>query len=165
MPLKFIIQNNIMKAVDGILTSYNFKSEQDRSIAGVLSLAANIESYAEGILQPYNITLRQYRIMRQLRILYPDMIAVSDLREYVIHKKADVSRMAERLVRTGWLEKITCEKDKRVTYVKITQQGIGLMNMIEPLEKNFSKPINILTDANLGQFNEYIELMLGSFSN
>jgi DNA-binding MarR family transcriptional regulator len=43
----------------------------------------------------------------------------------MIERNSDVSRIVDRLVKTGWVEKIECPHDKRSTWVKITESGLA----------------------------------------
>lgn len=84
-------------------------------------------------LQQEDITPQQYNILRILRGSKKPLSTLQ-IRERMLDKMSDTSRIVERLVKKELLEKKTCSIDKRLVDVKITDSGLALLNRLE--EKN-----------------------------
>lgn len=84
-------------------------------------------------LQQEDITPQQYNILRILRGSKKPLSTLQ-IRERMLDKMSDTSRIVERLVKKELLEKKTCSTDKRLVDVKITDSGLALLNRLE--EKN-----------------------------
>lgn len=152
-----------MPQLDEIFKNYTYTNEKHKALVGILFVAAKIEAHLEGLLEPYHITLRQYRIMRQLRAINPGCISVYDMKDYLINKNADTSRLAKRLINTGWVEKTTCENDRRIINLKITEKGLEIMDAIDIHTNEFLMPVNGLNDELVAEFNGCLELILDTF--
>lgn len=84
-------------------------------------------------LQEEDITSQQYNI---LRILRGSKIPLSTLqiRERMLDKMSDTSRIVQRLLKKGLVEKKTCIADKRLVDIKISATGLALLSRMD--EKN-----------------------------
>jgi len=82
--------------------------------------------------KPYGITLQQFNVLRILRGQHPDPISTSDIRERMLDRMSDVSRIVDRLVRKELVERKTCKADKRLVDVVITSQGLALLTETDP---------------------------------
>ncbi len=84
-------------------------------------------------LQEEDITSQQYNI---LRILRGSKIPLSTLqiRERMLDKMSDTSRIVERLLKKGLVEKKICTADKRLVDIKISATGLALLSRMD--EKN-----------------------------
>jgi len=148
------------KLVDNIFKDYKYKNEQHKTLVSVLFVAAEIEAGMEKILATYGITLRQFRLLRQLRMINPESIPVHDIIHYMINKKADSSRLADRMAKAGLIEKYVPEEDKRMSYVRITPKGLDLINSIDKEEDKFLRVVSSIGKDATPIFNEYLEKML-----
>jgi len=70
-------------------------------------------------------------VLRILRGQYPNPATVNLIRERMLEKNSDVSRMVERLKKAELLERVTCEQDRRAVDVVITQKGLNLLQVID----------------------------------
>ncbi|TAG10817.1 MAG: MarR family transcriptional regulator [Sphingobacteriia bacterium] len=84
-------------------------------------------------LQEEDITSQQYNI---LRILRGSKIPLSTLqiRERMLDKMSDTSRIVQRLLKKGLVEKKICIADKRLVDIKISATGLALLSRMD--EKN-----------------------------
>ncbi|HEY0039943.1 MAG TPA: MarR family transcriptional regulator, partial [Flavisolibacter sp.] len=74
-----------------------------------------------------DITHQQYNILRILRGAHPKPLSTLQIRERMLDKMSDTSRIVDRLVLKDLVEKRTCSKDKRLVDVTITEKGQALL--------------------------------------
>ena len=100
---------------------------------------ANLHSAA---LKPHNLTIQQFNILRILRGQYPEVVNLKLIKERMLDKMSDVSRLVERLREKGLVERKICPKDRRNIDVCITENGLDLLKEldkdIEKLDRLFS---------------------------
>src|SRR5688500_16480790 len=65
------------------------------------------------MLKPYGISMQQFNILRILRGQHPKPATINLLKERMLDKSSDASRLVERLKKKGLVERVTCEKDRR----------------------------------------------------
>ena len=74
-----------------------------------------------------DITHQQYNILRILRGAHPKPLSTLQIRERMLDKMSDTSRIVDRLVLKELVEKRLCPKDKRLVDVTITEKGQALL--------------------------------------
>src|SRR4051812_26580497 len=74
-----------------------------------------------------DITHQQFNILRILRGSFPKPLSTLQIRERMLDKMSDTSRIVDRLVVKGFVKKTTCPTDKRLVDVIITDKGQKLL--------------------------------------
>lgn len=95
----------------------------------------------ETALKSSGITSQQYNILRILRGQHPNPCTVLLLRERMLDKQSDASRLVQRLVAKGLVQSHDCPDDRRRTNVLITEKGLMLL---KELDKKTDRVINSL---------------------
>ena len=123
-----------MKSIDKELVS-NFSSEQHRLIVNILYTAEWLNTEMSVIVKDKGITTVQYNILRILLGSYPNTLSVGDVKKRSINKKADVTRILDRLVEKDLVTRELCPENRRRMDVKISKKGILMMEELSPLIK------------------------------
>lgn len=96
-------------------------------------------------LKPHNITLQQYNMLRILRGA-GDPISTRCIRERMIDKMSDTSRLVDRLCQKGLVNRDACCSDKRRVDVTISEQGLQLVSSIESTNTGLEEMLSKLTE-------------------
>ena len=70
-----------------------------------------------------DITAQQFNILRILRGSFPAPLSTLQIRDRMVEKMSDTSRLVDRLVTKGLVKKVTAETDRRLVDVFITEKG------------------------------------------
>ena len=81
-------------------------------------------------LKPHDITLTQYNVLRILRGAGKPL-STACIRERMIDKNSDTSRLVDRLSKKEWVNRASCCVDKRKVDVTISQKGLDLIAILE----------------------------------
>jgi len=92
-------------------------------------------SYTEGwlnnVIRPqfekYNLTVQQFNILRILRGQLPCPATVNLLKERMIDKMSDASRIVDRLVQKELVSRCTNTKDRRAVDIRISDKGLDVL--------------------------------------
>jgi len=82
-------------------------------------------------LSPYNITQQQFNVLRILRGQHPNPCTINLLKSRIIDKLSDVSRIVERLVQKGYIQKNVNALDKRALDIVISKKGLALLQKLD----------------------------------
>jgi DNA-binding MarR family transcriptional regulator len=111
--------------------------------------------------EKYNLTQQQFNILRILRGQYPKPATVNLLKERMIDKMSDASRIVDRLVQKGLVSRCTNTKDRRAVDIRISDTGMEVLSRMDDefkakdyLEKN-------LTEEEAGQLSEFLDKLRG----
>lgn len=108
-------------------------------------------------LQPYGITPKQYTILRNLALRSPDSQSIQDVRDNLADKMSDASRLIDRLEKKGYIEKFPSDFDRRSNRVRISDQGIKLLDQISKHLDNLDRFVKErLDDREISSLNELL---------
>ncbi|MVN22725.1 MarR family winged helix-turn-helix transcriptional regulator [Mucilaginibacter arboris] len=107
-------EDNYHKAVVNISYTYNWLSNllRDR-------------------LEKYSITHQQFNILRILRGQYPNPATINLLKERMIDKMCDASRIVDRLVQKELVTRCTNSKDRRAVDIRISEEGLKILSLLD----------------------------------
>jgi len=127
------------------ISSSKFTSNYHKSIVDILYTYGWITNLLKKRLDDRDITLQQYNILRILRGQFPNPATVNLLRDRMLDKMSDASRIVERLHKKGLLSRMANEKDRRAVDILISKQGLAIlqeldvaMDMDELLKENLT---------------------------
>jgi DNA-binding MarR family transcriptional regulator len=73
----------------------------------------------------HGLTLSDYEVLLRLKNTEGGMMRRVDLAEQVLLTASGITRLLEGLERAGFVRKETCASDARVSYAKITDEGLA----------------------------------------
>jgi len=83
-------------------------------------------------LKTFGLTHVQFNILRLLQSQHPDMISVGEVKKRVLFRTSDVTRLIDRLVNKGLVERSLCEQNRRKMDLRISGKGLKLIEGILP---------------------------------
>ncbi|MBA4250774.1 MAG: MarR family transcriptional regulator [Chlorobiaceae bacterium] len=83
------------------------------------------------------ITPAQFNILRILRGQYPEAASINLLKERMLDKMSDASRLVDRLKIKKLVKREVCPDDRRKVEVVITKSGLQLLEKMSELEEHF----------------------------
>ena len=133
-----------------------FRSEYQKAILNIYYTNCFIGSQFHEALREHKITQQQYNILRILRGQHPEIASMGLIKERMLDKSSDVSRLVERLRIKKLIERRTCKKDRRQADVKITNSGLDLLVKTDGCEKQMD---NILSNLSIGEVKSLNDLL------
>ena len=108
-------------------------------------------------VKPENITHQQYNILRILRGSHPEPLSTLQIRERMIDKMSDTSRIVDRLIVKGFVKKNICKADKRLVDVSITEKGRKLLLKLDDKSSEIDEIFFNLSDAEAETFSKLLD--------
>lgn len=78
----------------------------------------------------YDLTMPQFNILRILRGA-KESITVNTVKQRMVEKSPNTTRLMDKLIDKGLIERERCSDDRRVVYVKISEEGLKLLQKID----------------------------------
>jgi DNA-binding MarR family transcriptional regulator len=116
-----------------------FKSEYHKLAVNIMFTHGWLMSLQKKLFDKYEITGTQYNILRILRGQHPEPVTVNTLKDRMLDKMSDTSRLVERLRLKKLVERNICNVDRRRTNVTITENGLSLLKDLDSVDKEFEK--------------------------
>lgn len=116
-----------MRLEDEIKQS-SFKSEQSKLIVNLIYTSNRLKEQITARLKENGLTMQQYNVLRIVRGAGETGSTTSEIRERLLDKMSDASRMVDRLVSMDLLEKVRDKEDRRIVFIYLTLKGGKLVN-------------------------------------
>lgn len=123
-----------------------FKSDKQKAMLNILYTYGWVIERIKNFLASEDITHQQYNILRILRGAAPSPLSTLQIRERMLDKMSDTSRIVDRLVLKGLVKKITCKADKRLVDVTITDRGQKLLQKLDGQADHIEDVMKNLTE-------------------
>ncbi|HET9425926.1 MAG TPA: MarR family transcriptional regulator [Gemmatimonadaceae bacterium] len=133
-----------------------FNSIEQEALLSIVRTSAHLMDRFELFLRPYGITATQYNVLRILRGSEPDGLCRNELRDRMLTRMPDVTRLLDRMEEAGLVERSRDGEDRRMVTSRITKRAMQLLATLDPVvienEKYFfsgisQEQIQILIDV------------------
>ena len=128
-----------------------------RTVLDILHTASVINNMHLKFLKPFNLSVQQYNILRILRSSYPDSLTVQEIKEQMVDRTPNTTRMVDKLLLQKLVTRVRSNKDRRKVYVKITDQGLEIMSKTDIILKDFMKITDNLSSSETNQLSCLLE--------
>jgi len=146
-----------MGILEDIKQKRGFRNEYQKAAVNLLFTYGWLQEKIRVALDPFDITMQQYNVLRILRGNHPDPISTLEIRKRMLDKMSDVSRIVDRLILKQLVKKRVCEGDKRLVDVTISDAGLALLAKMEVYENEMDNVLNTITEAEAAQLNELLD--------
>ena len=144
-----------MKLEDEIRSS--FRNESHKAFVNIFFTNYYLSAQFETILKNYNITPQQYNILRILRGQYPKATNIGLIKERMMDKSSDVTRLVERLRIKKLVDRRASRKDRRKMDVKISKTGLELLAKVDTCEQQMDNLLSNLSEKDIIQLNDLLD--------
>ena len=134
----------------------SFRNEYQKGIINLIYTYNWMNEKMKKVFDNEGITAQQYNILRILRGAGKP-ISTLQIRERMLDKMSDTSRIVDRLVLKGLAKKTVCANDKRLVDVSISIKGKTLLEKIDLYEKDMDAILGNLTDAEAKSLNKLLD--------
>jgi len=114
------------------LLQTKFEGPHHEALLAVMLANATLDSMMDDVFDGSSITQPQYNVLRILNGVHPSAHSRGEIARRMVRRAPDLTRMLDRLVRMGLVERAKGEKDHRQSLAKITPQGRELLEQLRP---------------------------------
>jgi DNA-binding MarR family transcriptional regulator len=124
-----------------------------------LFLASNyLRSKIDTVCLQHSLTHSQFNVLRILKGTYPNGYSRGEIISRMVEPSPDVTRLIDRLIKEGLVERYATKDDRRLSCTKITQKGVNILSKINPKIKaiisGYTSPLTKTEKNNLSDICE-----------
>ncbi len=149
------IQLLYMKELEDILKTKVQLSQPKKTVLNISYLSIWIRDVITSALKPFDISIEQFNVLRILRGQKGNPTNLQDIQDRMISKMSNTTRLVDKLILKGYVERFTCEKNRRKVEIFITESGLKILDQIDPIVESKEKSITSnLSDEELRILND-----------
>ena len=134
-----------------------FRNDQHKALLNIYFTNSLLQSHYKDLMRPFDLTPQQFNVLRILKGQYPESVRIGLVKERMIDRNSDMTRLVQRLNQKGLIERITYPTDKRQFNLKITEKGIAVLEKLSEVVALFEDSLKGLSAEELEQLNLLIE--------
>ncbi len=135
-----------------------FRNEHQKATVNIIFSANWLHEKIKDFLEVEDITPQQYNILRILRGNKQPMSTLQ-IRERMLDKMSDTSRIVERILKKGLVEKKVCSYDKRLVDVNISKKGIAVLESLDKKNQALDSILRGLSAEEAAVLNKLLDKM------
>jgi len=114
------------------LKQENFSSVEQEALLNLFVASNYLHLKLEEVCNEFNITLAQFNVLRILKGAYPEGHPRGEIIKRMVEPAPDVTRLIDRLIIGGLVERYSSKDDRRLSLARITKKGINLLIKVNP---------------------------------
>lgn len=140
----------------------SFQSEQQKAVLNILFTANWFRTGQTVLLAPYGISIQQYNILRILRGAKGEKVNMHTVKARMIDRAPNATRLSDKLLAKGLVERERCEEDRRVVYIRITPKGMDLLEKLDQVMRGHWDDVHArLTEVDARVVNKALDGLRG----
>lgn len=133
-------------------------SPAQEAFLAVARVASQLADDVDRLLAPHGLSQPQYNVLRILRGAGEGGLCRHEIRERLITRMPDVTRLVDRLQQAGLVARGRGEGDKRLVRTTITPHGLALLARLDaPVAEAHQKQFGHLAPEEMGQLVTLLE--------
>lgn len=144
-----------------------FRSPAEKAYLGILRTADVLRRRISDEIESAGITHQQYNVLRILAGTHPQPLPTLEVADRMIEQAPGITRLLDRLVDKGLVDRKRCETDRRQMHCRITPAGLELLDRLQhPVLNAIEAVFRCIGPARVGQLTELLdELRAGDRPN
>jgi DNA-binding MarR family transcriptional regulator len=134
----------------------NFRNEFQKMGINLLFTANWLNEQIGKMLSEEGVTQQQYNILRILRGSATPLSTLK-IRERMLDKMSDTSRIVDRLIAKELVVKNTCEKDKRLVDITLSPKGLDLVDQLDQFNDRIDALLKGINESEAQMMNQILD--------
>jgi MarR family 2-MHQ and catechol resistance regulon transcriptional repressor len=143
--------------IDQDILQSKFRNEHQKAIVNLLYTYNWVTEKSKELFASEDITPQQFNILRILRGSHPTPLSTLQIRERMLDKMSDTSRIVDRLITKGLVKKGVCKDDRRLVDVMITEKGKKLLERLDARQDEIDNIIGNLSKKEASYLSELLD--------
>jgi DNA-binding MarR family transcriptional regulator len=134
-----------------------FKSETQKLAINLTYTHNWLNAHYSAMFRTSDITMQQFNVLRILRGQYPNPCSVKLIKERMLDRMSDASRIVDKLKAKELVDRRECPVDRRSVDILITDKGLELLKSMDSIDENFKGVFKTLTDEEMKTLNHLLD--------
>jgi DNA-binding MarR family transcriptional regulator len=146
-----------MKELEDILKTSKTLPLSRKTIINVFLSNTYFKDEMLSVLKPFDLSLEQFNVLRILRGQNEKPLNLQDIQDRMVNKMSNTTRLIDKLLLKGFVERNTCAKNRRKIEIFITQEGLKTLSVLDPIIDDIEQQMTSnLSQTELEQLNNLL---------
>ncbi len=134
-----------------------FKSIQQKLMLNLIYTTNWLTAKQDSLFKDSDVTVQQYNVLRILRGQYPNPCNIKLIKERMLDRMSDASRIVDKLFTKKLLLRTECPNDRRSVDIIITEKGLELLKSLDYIDELSKENVKSLSDDEINTLNNLLD--------
>lgn len=134
-----------------------FKSVEQKLMLNLIYTTNWLTAKQDSLFKDSDVTVQQYNVLRILRGQYPNPCSIKLIKERMLDRMSDTSRIVDKLYAKKLLIRKECPNDRRSVDVLITDKGLDLLKSLDYIDDLAKQTVKSLSAEEINTLNHLLD--------
>lgn len=139
----------------------SFKTPYQKLAVNLLYTTNWLSHHYDAFFKGKDLTTQQFNVLRILRGQYPSPCTLKLVKERMLDRMSDASRIIDKLVAKGLVIRNQCPGDRRSVNLLISDKGLALLKELDFIDDATKEIFKHLPRPKIEQLNELLDALRG----
>lgn len=139
----------------------SFKSPQQKLALNLLYTTNWLSHHYDHFFKGLDLTTQQYNVLRILRGQYPQPCTLKLIKERMLDRMSDASRIIDKLVAKDYVTRAQCSSDRRSVNLVISDKGLDILKKLDFIDEAIKDIFKHLPTQKIELLNELLDALRG----
>ncbi len=138
-----------------------FKSPHQKLAVNILYTSNWLNDHYSSFFKGLDLTTQQYNVLRILRGQFPAHCSLKLIKERMLDRSSDASRIVDKLVIKNYVLRAQCSDDRRSVSLLISDKGLALLKKLDFIDDATSEIFKNLNTKEVDHLNDLLDSLRG----
>jgi DNA-binding MarR family transcriptional regulator len=139
----------------------SFKSPEQKLAVNLLYTSNWLNYQYQQHFKNYDITIQQFNVLRILRGQHPNYCTLKLIKERMLDRMSDASRIVDKLVEKKYVVRHQCPSDRRSVNLLIDDRGLALLKELDMIDEATKDMFKNLNQKDIEKLNQLLDDLRG----
>jgi len=130
-----------MTRIEEAIKQSKFQDLYQKALVNLIYTANCLRDEQVRRLKSFDLLPQHFNVMRILRGRHPNPVCPGEIKEVMLDKANDLTRLLDKLERKGLIQRNLCQTNRRKMDVTLTQAGIELLEKLNHIMEETHKTL------------------------
>jgi DNA-binding MarR family transcriptional regulator len=137
-----------------------FESNYHKAVINIIYTANWLRDRQMEVFKAFDVLPQHYNVLRIIKGKHPEPCSPGEIKEVMLDKGNDVTRLVDKLVKKGLVKRNLCESNRRKIDLQITEKGLTFLKELnDPMKKQLSVMKKTMSEKEAGLLSDILDKM------
>lgn len=156
-----ITSDNIKMEIDKLIQQTKFQDNYHKAMLNLFYTSNYFRDAHMHVFGKHGIQGQHFNILRILKGKHPQPVSPGYIKDVILDKGRDITRLMDKLVNMGWVNRSNCPENKRKMDITLTDSGISAVEKISEELTALDADLKTLSEKEYEQLSHLLDKMRG----
>lgn len=147
--------------IEKVIKQNKFQNSYHKAMINLIYTSNYFRDSHMSVFKPFDIQSQHFNILRILNGRHPEPATPGHIKEVMLDKGRDLTRLIDKLESMGWVQRTVCPENKRKIHINLTSEGLEKVDVISSrLDAQYDK-MKYLAEEEYEQLSRLLDKMRG----